>query len=118
MTALTMGDVRPDSIISIEFAGPVMLYEKRPYVAVRPICDALKLMWGSQYNRIKRKFTCDVTEKVLRELWPEHALYVRRERPKNTQTKLFDDHSPKPGETDLLLLPGSLNKVIGFKLAV
>ncbi|KAF0118122.1 MAG: Uncharacterized protein FD149_881 [Rhodospirillaceae bacterium] len=57
MTALPIGAMRPDSIVSVEFAGiaiPVVMHEGQPFVAIRPICDALKLMGGSQYNRIKR----------------------------------------------------------------
>ncbi|KAF0119458.1 MAG: P22AR N-terminal domain protein [Rhodospirillaceae bacterium] len=57
MTALPMDDVRPESVVSIEFAGttiPVVMHEGQPFVAIRPICDALKLTWASQYLRIKR----------------------------------------------------------------
>lgn len=57
MTAIPMGAIRPDSIVSVEFTGttiPIMMHEGRPYVAVRPICDALTLDWSAQYRRIKR----------------------------------------------------------------
>ena len=57
MTALPMGDVRLDSIVSIEFSGiaiPVVMHEGQPLVAIHPICDALPLDWSAQYRRIKR----------------------------------------------------------------
>ena len=57
MTALLMGDVRPESVVSIEFAGTttlVVMHEGQPFVAIRPICDALMLDWTAQLQRIKR----------------------------------------------------------------
>lgn len=63
-----------------------------------------------------RKFTYTTTETVLKELWPKHAMYIRREMPRGTQTRLFGDHALKPGETDLLLLPHSNARISGFRL--
>lgn len=57
----------------------------------------------------------DITLKIISELWPDHSIFTRSERPINTQTKLFGDHSPKPGETDILAYPaGAYPPPYGF----
>jgi len=51
-----------------------------------------------------REFTKKTTQEVLKNLWPDHYMYVRSDVPKKSQTSLFGDFSSKPGETDYLLM--------------
>jgi hypothetical protein len=53
-----------------------------------------------------RKFTRDTTIRVLRDLFPQKLISIRR-RPVlgTTQTDLFGDFDEKVGETDLVLTP-------------
>lgn len=44
----------------------------------------------------------DITLDTIADLWPSHSIFTRSERPSKSQTKLYGDHSPKPGETDIL----------------
>lgn len=52
-----------------------------------------------------REFARDTTIEVLTKLWPKHARFYKNETDLISQTRLFGDHSKKPGETDILLLP-------------
>jgi len=55
-----------------------------------------------------RKFTLNTTLSVLNSLWPERSVYWRAEKNILSQTRLFGDNEPKPGETDILLPPERL----------
>lgn len=53
-----------------------------------------------------RPFTAEVTEDIVREIWPSHKVTVRRNRPKKrTQTALFGDKGKKPGDVDIIAQP-------------
>ncbi len=63
----------------------------------------------------RRKFTLETTANVLHALWPQHQLLGRASiASKPTQTALFGDSSPKPGEVDLLVLPKRRKAPMGF----
>ena len=53
-----------------------------------------------------RKFTLNTTRKVLNKHFPRHewTMYeIDQPLEKQTQTNLFGDFAPKPGEVDLIL---------------
>lgn len=50
-----------------------------------------------------REFTLNTTLSIVRNLWPEREVYWRSETNITSQTALFGDHAPKPGETDILV---------------
>lgn len=52
-----------------------------------------------------REFTLFSTLTILRTLWPDRKIYWRSDVNIASQTVLFGDHAPKPGETDLVALP-------------
>lgn len=52
-----------------------------------------------------REFTLNTTLAVVRKLWPERKVYWRAEAHIVSQTVLFGDHGPKPGETDIVVPP-------------
>ena len=54
----------------------------------------------------RREFTYQITIKVLEEIFPrKRRSMIGRPSHGNTQTHLFGDHTPKPGEIDLILEP-------------
>jgi hypothetical protein len=53
-----------------------------------------------------REFTYETTTKILRMLFPrKHILRIARPFLRRTQTALFGDATPKPGEVDIILTP-------------
>lgn len=56
-----------------------------------------------------RDFTLKTTLAVLRRLWPERGIYWRAETDILSQTVLFGDRKPKPGETDIIVPPTGLS---------
>src|SRR5699024_9391743 len=42
------------------------LYDDKPYVAMRPICEAIGLAWNGQYERIKRDEVLSSSVRVIR----------------------------------------------------
>ena len=59
-----------------------------------------------------RRFTRDVTAATLRSIWPSHSMFAKAEVAPWSQTSLFGQHGGKPGETDLLLVPGERRRAI------
>jgi hypothetical protein len=50
-----------------------------------------------------RPYTAEETEKAVRLVWPDHRVMVLRNRPRRrTQTALFGDMQPKPGDLDII----------------
>lgn len=57
-----------------------------------------------------REYTHETTISILEEVWPDHRLYQKYDKPKGkTQTGLFQTSWDKAGEVDLLLLPPRLH---------
>ena len=54
----------------------------------------------------RRPYTFKTIAHAIRSTWPDHHLWERPTRPaKPTQTSLFGDNTPKPGEVDIVALP-------------
>jgi hypothetical protein len=68
-------------------------------------CATLMDRGGFVYVRTDaRARTREITERVLREVFPDWTLRVaRKPLSRHSQTALFGDKSPKPGEVDLIL---------------
>lgn len=69
------------------------------FVAAKPLLSSDALIY---IRTDSREFTRNTTLSIVRELWPHYRLFLHSETPDRTQTELFGDHSPKPGETDIL----------------
>jgi hypothetical protein len=65
-----------------------------------------------------RSFTRQITQTILTELWPRHRQYSQSSRPEQSQTRLFGDAGIKPGETDFLMIPKSVEAPVGFQPSV
>lgn len=62
MPVPTIEPARPMPVMSVEFHGrshPVVTHEGKPYVAMKPVVEALGLDWSSQMKKIRRNQVLD-----------------------------------------------------------
>ncbi len=66
--ALQAVEGQTDKVLEFDFDGDrllLKLLDGRPYVALKPICDFLKVDWSSQYQRIQDDDVLDAEQRTM-----------------------------------------------------